>query len=381
MGKTQTYISNLTPLRGFAALWVVSYHFQAIVATFIHPAQTHIFELGYLMVDMFFILSGFIILHVYGQHFSAGMSRRDFSAFAKARFARIYPLHLFTLIVLIIFVAANKAWDTIFDAKAIPANIFLIHSFGLFHIFTWNVPSWSISAEWWAYMIFPFIAFFLSKNKRMAILILVPLILITYFALIYRVHLKSFLMPNTIVPHNLDVTYNFGYLRGFAGFTTGMLVYELYRSGFLTNFFRKDLVAFLVILGTIYFIHLKINDGIYIILFATIVLCFAYNAGRVQLLCNLRFAQFIGDISYSIYMVQLLVFLPFILGLHLPLVKYGKTSADHDTSFWVGLIYFAIFLAAIIGSSALSYKFIEVPCRKWLNGKWKKPEPAYAPAA
>ncbi|PWT70738.1 MAG: hypothetical protein C5B59_20255 [Bacteroidetes bacterium] len=381
MEKAPGYISNLTPLRGVAALLVFLLHFQALVTNFIFPSQTHFFELSYLMVDLFFIMSGFIILHVYGSRFSTGMSVRNFSEFTLARFARIYPLHLFTLVVLIIFAAIANAWGPIFDPKAIPANILLIHSFGLFHIFTWNVPSWSISAEWWAYMIFPLIVLFLSKNKRLAILTLIPLIVLTYCALMYWLPRKNYFVPNVPVPHNLDITFDYGYIRGMAGFVTGMLAYELYQSRLLANFFQKDLVALLVVLGTIYLMHVKINDGICILLFALVVLCFACNDGRLQRLCNFRFAQFIGDISYSIYLIQTFLFVPFLSGLRLPLIKYGNAITESKATFWVGLMYFAIFLVVIIGLSTLSYIFIEVPCRKWLNGKWKKPRPAYAPLA
>ncbi|HEX4849529.1 MAG TPA: acyltransferase family protein, partial [Puia sp.] len=76
MVQSQTYISNLTPLRGIAALWVFFFHFQGLIATFIHSNTTHLVELGYLMVDLFFIMSGFIILHVYGDKFSKVIARK-----------------------------------------------------------------------------------------------------------------------------------------------------------------------------------------------------------------------------------------------------------------------------------------------------------------
>lgn len=381
MEQPQNYISNLTPLRGAAAIWVFFYHFQGIVAIFIYPAQTHVVELGYLMVDLFFIMSGFIILHVYGDKFSSRISWKNFANFSVARFARIYPLHLFTLIILIIFVAVSNGWSPMNDPKAIPANILLIHSFGLFPIFTWNVPSWSISGEWWAYMAFPLIALLLSKSKRFAIPVLIFLIILTYIAIMFWLPRKDPFDSGAVIPHNLDSTFDYGYLRGLAGFASGMVTYELYRSGFLVKYFRKDWVAFLIILGTLYTLHIKINDGFYIPLFALVVLCFASNVGRLYKICNHRLPQFLGDISYSIYLMQIFVLLPFLAGVHLPFVKYGNTLFEHNAGFWTGLMYFVILLLAIIGLSTLSYKYIEVPCRKWINGKWKKPRPLFAGAA
>src|ERR1700737_2473765 len=98
MQPTHKYLSNLTPLRGIAAMWVVVFHFQVLVITFILPEQTLLVAKGYLMVDLFFIMSGFIISHVYQQSFQAGIASGNFRRFIVARFARIYPLHLFTLV-------------------------------------------------------------------------------------------------------------------------------------------------------------------------------------------------------------------------------------------------------------------------------------------
>jgi peptidoglycan/LPS O-acetylase OafA/YrhL len=58
----------------------------------------------YLMVDFFFILSGFILCHVYGKYFAESVSRKEFKKFSIARFARVYPLHFATLCYLILFI-------------------------------------------------------------------------------------------------------------------------------------------------------------------------------------------------------------------------------------------------------------------------------------
>src|SRR5258708_40084565 len=118
-------MANLTNLRGIAAVWVVLFHFQSLIVQVILPQQTKLVAKGYLMVDLFFIMSGFIICHVYQQSFQAGLTAGSFRRFIVARFARIYPLHLFTLLFLIILIAATKNWNPVNDPKAIPSNIFL----------------------------------------------------------------------------------------------------------------------------------------------------------------------------------------------------------------------------------------------------------------
>src|SRR5579863_2047307 len=101
MQPTHKYLSNLTALRAIAAICVVFYHFQSIIAVFVLPEQTRLLDKGYLMVDLFFIMSGFIISHVYYQSFESGLSTSNVRRFIVARFARVYPLHLFTLLILI----------------------------------------------------------------------------------------------------------------------------------------------------------------------------------------------------------------------------------------------------------------------------------------
>jgi len=148
MQPTHRYLSNLTTLRGIAALWVVVFHFSEIIAKFVSTDRSLLLTKGYLMVDLFFIMSGFIIYHVYHESFISGISVSRFRQFIVARFARVYPLHFVTLLLIIVITVPMFGWDPLFDnPRAIPTNLLLIHSFGIHKSFNWNVPSWSISAE------------------------------------------------------------------------------------------------------------------------------------------------------------------------------------------------------------------------------------------
>jgi peptidoglycan/LPS O-acetylase OafA/YrhL len=378
MQPTHRYLSNLTPLRGIAAIWVVVFHFQGLIVQFILPVQTQIVSKGYLMVDLFFIMSGFIICHVYQHSFQAGLSPGNFRKFIVARFARIYPLHFFTLLFLIILIAATKGWNPVFDSKAIPANIFLVHSLGINKVFTWNVPSWSISAEWWAYMVFPLLIIFIKRKKALAITILGLFVVTAYVAIMFWIPRHDPFDPNAVVPHNLDTTYDYGFLRGLAGFVAGMILYKIYETGMWNKFFQKDIAALLLILTTIACLHFGINDGFYILLFAALVLAFALNKGKLHSLCNNRFAQYLGKISYSIYLSSIFLFIWFLFGLiKLPGVKYLEHSSSAD--FWTGFGYCVAFLIIHIGISSITYYIIEKPCRKYINAKWgKETMPVYA---
>ncbi|HXL54804.1 MAG TPA: acyltransferase family protein [Chitinophagaceae bacterium] len=100
MKPTTAYISNLTPLRGFAALMVVVFHFEELIGRFVNANNSMFIRKGYLMVDLFFVMSGFIIFHVYNSNFRSSINRQSFSKFLIARFARIYPFHLISVIAL-----------------------------------------------------------------------------------------------------------------------------------------------------------------------------------------------------------------------------------------------------------------------------------------
>jgi|SRR5450432_640729 peptidoglycan/LPS O-acetylase OafA/YrhL len=378
MQPTHRYLSNLTPLRGIAAIWVVVFHFQSLVVRFVFPEQTNIVAKGYLMVDLFFIMSGFIICHVYEQSFRAGLKSGNFKRFIVARFARIYPLHFFTLLFLIIYIATTKNWNLINDPKAIPANIFLLHSLGVNKIFTWNVPSWSISAEWWAYMVFPFLVIFIYWKKSFALTVLVLFAVSAYIAILFWIPRHDPFDPTAAMLHNLDTTYDYGFLRGLAGFICGMVLYKIYETGLLNKLFKKDLTAGFLILTTVVCMHFSINDGFYIILFVALVLAFALNDGKLHTLCNIRFAQWLGKISYSIYLSSIFLFMLFFFGyIKLPGVKYAEHSASTD--FWTGFGYCVVFLIIHIGISSITYYMIEKPFRKYINARWgKEIMPVYA---
>ena len=93
----EAQLQSLTPLRGIAALWVVLYHYAVIYFPSLHPqTYTQLLGKGYLAVDLFFILSGFVLAHVYREAFTQEVSG-NYLKFLFARIARLYPLHLFVL--------------------------------------------------------------------------------------------------------------------------------------------------------------------------------------------------------------------------------------------------------------------------------------------
>jgi len=107
-----------TAIRGIAALLVVVFHFEILLVQFVPPQQSMFFRKCYLMVDLFFILSGFIIYHVYGRAFARSIGRTSLRKFWVARIAHVYPLHLFALLVIILTVVfSDQPMTGIYDGK------------------------------------------------------------------------------------------------------------------------------------------------------------------------------------------------------------------------------------------------------------------------
>ena len=146
--------------RGIAAVMVVLFHSQ--VSSHIWPIP--LVRAGETFVDFFFVLSGFVIANAYAARIA---SARDFGRFIVLRFGRVYPLHL-VMLALFVAVECAKALapgigdpaDPAFSGSnapgAIVTNLLLLQAFGIHDTLTWNTPSWSISGEVFAYLLFGF---------------------------------------------------------------------------------------------------------------------------------------------------------------------------------------------------------------------------------
>lgn len=163
-------IPALTGLRFFAALAVVVFHFHAGIASLFPPfdALGPITRYGELGVDLFFVLSGFILTYNYVGAFRPE-GRLGYVRFLALRLARIYPVHLFTLLVLAVGLALISARGVPvnhpenFAASDFALNALLLHVVANGYRLTWNGPSWSLSAEWIAYLAFPFVTAGLAR--------------------------------------------------------------------------------------------------------------------------------------------------------------------------------------------------------------------------
>jgi peptidoglycan/LPS O-acetylase OafA/YrhL len=162
------YVAPLTGIRAIAALLILLFHITYNLPS-VTPRILPFLRQGYLGVDIFFVLSGFIITHVYWEHL-ATPSLKKTKIYLWHRLVRIYPVHITVLLVLMIGVlAARAAGITLNHPEAwrwqdVPKQAFLLGAWSLTYSWgtenggTWNTPAWSISAEWFVYVLFPVIA-------------------------------------------------------------------------------------------------------------------------------------------------------------------------------------------------------------------------------
>ncbi len=358
-------IISLTSLRGVASLGVVIYHLYPPVREFWNfDLISPVFNKGYLWVDFFFALSGFIMCYVYRQIFANGVSTQNYIRFMWVRLIRIYPVHFATLMVFVGFEVVqyisvafgHLQGIAVFSGQSSPfslaANVLLIHAWGVIDIEGWNQPSWSISAEFFAYLVFPFLAVWLNKN-RSAMMV---------FCILAAIVLLSFLQ---VSDGNLNTKTDLGFIRGLGGFCTGMVVFclaghESRLSEAAINYLQTIAVA-----GILAVMHFSVADIVIVPFFAILILASSADRGWIGWVCRLRPVYFLGLISYSLYMTNNIV----TQVLNKRWVTFFPELSFVFESAWVWLLA-GVELALVIALAYASYIFIENPSRIFLRRKF-----------
>lgn len=314
MQKNEKFrFGSLDCLRGVFASMVVFHHMvDYTTSPVIH---NNFFHYSNLFVDFFFVLSGFVISYSYKQL----NSWDELKNFCRKRFFRLYPLHFLLLLVFVVFEVAKY-----FASSRISFNggVFQENNFGSFlvsalllnsvkwpfiHSLSWNYPSWSISAEMISYLFYSLVLLGWSRSRnpilRNGIFLVTVLI---GFGTLY------FLQGN----FNLIFTYDYGYLRGLIGFSSGVLCFRaferLYSRMKLVSSLIFTLLECILLLLTFLLIWnwelLKTDGYIYEILFFISILVFAFERGAVsKALKRIPFFINLGKYSYSIYMTHAII--------------------------------------------------------------------------
>lgn len=354
----------LTALRGVAALGVALFHIDVCLyyremGALLPKAASGVIANGYLWVDLFFILSGYVIHHAYRERLSTGRLGARAATFYRARFVRIYPLHLALTALLVVAVTVagvlwpmlkDGSWETYFAWSALPSNLLLTHAMKQHSYLSWNIVSWSIAAEWWCYaatlLAVPLMVRF-GRWSGAASIAAGGAVLVGLYLGLGR--------------GTLDITYDFGIVRCLGGFLIGLGLYQICRIDASIPARLADGLAAASLTGLVAVMHVGGLDLLAIPLFAVLVAALGASGGWMRRWFSTPILQYLGRISYSIYLVHGLVFLGFWYAA--PALGWRMET---PTEAW---LFAAAFLGLTIAGAALTYRLIEAPSLKWARSR------------
>jgi peptidoglycan/LPS O-acetylase OafA/YrhL len=365
-------IKALSGLRIVAAVWVVLFHFRPLLdqaSPGFRSALAPVLNCGAQGVDLFFILSGFVLTWTYLDRMGESWSMRATMHFLWLRLARVWPVYLVTLhlaaawIIFTLYVGhePSKVADQL-NAVSYVRQLLLVQLWfqPFFDGSSWDGPAWSISAEWLAYLLFGVLVLVIFRIARatrargllwLAIAASLP-------PTLFLLATGEFYTPWSWLP------------RIVMQFTAGALACAAVRKLQLSGRARRgagylSVVLGVAIVGTLYLLDVhpvaKVYDssGLVDVLFVPLVVTLAVGAGTLPRLLSTRVMVYCGHISFSLYMVHELV--------HTAWNWAAAQFAIVLTPSWSAKLTVVGVLAVALGGAALLYHFVEEPARIWMR--------------
>jgi peptidoglycan/LPS O-acetylase OafA/YrhL len=358
--KDKIEAKALTGLRGIAALLVTIYHVNPELSTTTTFSIGNIVDRGYLWVDLFFVLSGFVLALNYGRSFADGCRVNAWCDFLLRRVARIFPLYFVCTIaglVIVTFRDSALATELFKPTNQNPltlgvANLLMIQSWGVGKSI--DGTAWSLSAEWAAYLVFPILAglALFGRGSTAALLALISAVAAVL----------------TVFFTNLDGEIHRGPLdaydgatceplfRCLAGFLMGLLAYRFVASNRRLAAPSGDVVCGLTLALLFTCLVARLHDLLILPLFPLVIVTVYSNRGHVGRFLGGKYLNALGLVSYSIYLVH-----PYLVETKHVLVDMlqrflSATASDVSGS--------TIVYAALLFISAVTYRCIELPGRR-----------------
>lgn len=367
MDKKAERFEALDSWRGLAAIAVALYHFKATGLLY----SISVIRNADLAVPFFFVLSGFVITHAYYDRVpdAVGAGR-----FLLRRFGRLYPLHIFVLSLFVAleclkaiavhhgFQSSEAAFSGTNDIGSLVANILLLQAVVPFVDPTWNAPSWSISVEFYTYVVFA-VVFMLGKYRLHAATI------VLFASGLTLICLESF-------PFGITKTSGLGLVQCLVGFSAGVLTYRLFRWLRAKDVRIPTVVEIAVAALMVITFHIHPSQtAISIVAFSVVVIVFAFQTGNVSGWLKTRPLVFLGRLSYSIYLLHFLIFAPLFLMIRLLQAKLGiplTIQGDIEPLIHFGFpgatdLLALAYLATVVAIASVTYEWIEKPGRAFFN--------------
>ncbi len=358
-------IDSLTSLRGLFALWIVGYHFtNDLTRLFPSLSFAEIFlRSGVMAVPGFFVLSGFVLTHNYAAAFARPRLKRVI-AFLGRRLARIYPVHFVTLVtVLAMFLVGRhfgyRLAEEGYTMRDFILNVVLaqywIPSFRL----NWNYPSWSISAEWFAYLLFPLFAWALVARLTTVARGVLAVVVTTFAGIVIYCGAVTVIPLLTVVPTFL------------AGASWAVVHARLPRSAGRAFHWHPELFAAITIASCC--LPSPWATGMLVLATCALVGSLALAEGYAHHFWTLRPLLLVGEVSFSLYMTHTLA--QKLLNRLLPTERFQ--FAGVLTRVAVLLSY-----AGVVSMWCLAtYYIVERPFRSWGRTRLSIAQPARSDGA
>ena len=354
-------IPALTGIRAVAALWVLTHHlshsFQSVGGE-AYAISKFIGAAGFMGVDIFFVLSGFILAHNYSAS-GVGRSPYAYLGFLWKRLARIYPVHIAALVLFCVFLLSTvsfhlpySGWDRL-NWTNLLGNLMLTHAWAIPIPKSWNVVSWSISAEWAAYLCFP--VFAVLAGRLRSISAACGLIILLFCALASNAYFSPY-----------GGTMALGMVRIAVEFPAGVLVHRIWTITACRTSPWFDVTAvvsgMLLIVGGNAVANTWGAGAALVtmpILACVLIYSLAGSASYAKRVLSSALMNHLGRVSYAFYMVHLIS----IGAATAVALKYNLYSSNGPM--------IALLLGAVAMAYACAYcvyRFIEEPTRRWMIG-------------
>jgi peptidoglycan/LPS O-acetylase OafA/YrhL len=360
-----TDIRALTGVRGVAAAIIVVYHFGDVQLATGGTGSFFRIPFGYLIVDLFFMLSGYVMALTYRDAFTH-LTGQTFATFMLKRVARLYPAYFIIGLFYIAKIAAGlsgeklemySAWDWI-------GNLFMLSGWGLY-IFPIIGVAWAASAEMGSYLLLPILMAFTLHKGRLAAWLSV----IAAFVAIYAVSISGRGSGGSLDVVNGNSFYPL--LRAVAGFTLGLAIFRFSDVVDRLSMAMQDALVIVILAAILAVDIMSPTDLPMYLLFIPLVAVLSRDGRVAQWLFGNALVYRLGIISYSIYLIHPLFVSFAIRSWRL----MGQTQAVYVTA---ACVCFALIWLL----SELSYRFIEMPGRKGIvNWFGPKPSAGRAPSA
>lgn len=360
----------LTGIRFYAALAVFLSHVSLIPNMDQLSADHRIFDLGVLGVSFFFVLSGFILTVNYADLFHRRVSADSYKQFVWGRFSKIYPVHFLTMLMALpiqIF-SPHKPLDW----RAVPLHALLLQCWvpftkTVFYNYL-NVPSWSISCEWFFYLLAPLAMFCILGTLRRRIVLLA--ITAAYITVL------GFFLWHSQSDFTRAYFLNWFAPSRFVDFLAGIFLARVFlspRASKWAAFSVSAQIAGIVYFAAIVFLGDRLpwplrGGSIYVPGAALLVFGLSYSRGFFAAHLSQPWLRRLGMASFSFYM------------LHTPIMRALKGIYYYwgwETRTWTGfwLVTLAAFIVIQVAAFIMLYKF-ELPMQRWLRGLRERPAAA-----